>query len=245
MSYKPKAGCSEEPHDSWAGEWRLSRFERDCTAQHGGRGCAAAAAARCDWSVVAGEGKGGGAAAGRAGSGPALQQLRDAQRTGPAAGASDWGLADGCAAAQAVATECVCMRGRETVRASGLPPQCCIRRYSSFQSAFGKRRGEARRRVGAGDCAVRRRRPCGGANRRRHRAAPRAVRTRSDQLIRVAECVGGRRGTCRARPELSREEHHAAAMSTREVILDGGSPWGFRMHGGADVGQPLRISRVS
>jgi len=34
-------------------------------------------------------------------------------------------------------------------------------------------------------------------------------------------------------------------MSTREIVLDGGSPWGFRMHGGADVGQPLRISRVS
>lgn len=34
-------------------------------------------------------------------------------------------------------------------------------------------------------------------------------------------------------------------MTTREVILDGGSPWGFRMHGGIDVLQPLRISRVS
>ena len=34
-------------------------------------------------------------------------------------------------------------------------------------------------------------------------------------------------------------------MSTREIVLDGGSPWGFRMHGGADVGQSLRISRVS
>ncbi|XP_033609073.1 uncharacterized protein LOC111868667 isoform X3 [Cryptotermes secundus] len=34
-------------------------------------------------------------------------------------------------------------------------------------------------------------------------------------------------------------------MSTREIVLDGGSPWGFRMHGGADVGQPLRISRVN
>ncbi|GLV41195.1 CAP [Carabus blaptoides fortunei] len=34
-------------------------------------------------------------------------------------------------------------------------------------------------------------------------------------------------------------------MSTREITLDGGSPWGFRMHGGADVQQPLRISRVN
>jgi len=34
-------------------------------------------------------------------------------------------------------------------------------------------------------------------------------------------------------------------MSTRDIVLDGGSPWGFRMHGGADVSQPLRISRVS
>ena len=34
-------------------------------------------------------------------------------------------------------------------------------------------------------------------------------------------------------------------MTTREVVLDGGSPWGFRLHGGADVNQPLRISRVS
>ncbi|XP_044742795.1 uncharacterized protein LOC123305210 isoform X3 [Chrysoperla carnea] len=34
-------------------------------------------------------------------------------------------------------------------------------------------------------------------------------------------------------------------MSTREVILDGGSPWGFRMHGGSDHNQPLRISRVN
>ncbi|KAF5300157.1 hypothetical protein FQR65_LT09248 [Abscondita terminalis] len=34
-------------------------------------------------------------------------------------------------------------------------------------------------------------------------------------------------------------------MTAREVILDGGSPWGFRMHGGVDVQQPLRISRVN
>lgn len=34
-------------------------------------------------------------------------------------------------------------------------------------------------------------------------------------------------------------------MTAREVELTGGSPWGFRMHGGVDVNQPLRISRVS
>ena len=34
-------------------------------------------------------------------------------------------------------------------------------------------------------------------------------------------------------------------MSAREVSLTGGSPWGFRMHGGCDQHQPLRISRVS
>ncbi|KAK4883308.1 hypothetical protein RN001_006627 [Aquatica leii] len=34
-------------------------------------------------------------------------------------------------------------------------------------------------------------------------------------------------------------------MTAREVVLDGGSPWGFRMHGGVDVQQPLRISRVN
>ncbi|XP_015184533.1 PREDICTED: MATH and LRR domain-containing protein PFE0570w-like isoform X5 [Polistes dominula] len=34
-------------------------------------------------------------------------------------------------------------------------------------------------------------------------------------------------------------------MSAREVILLGGSPWGFRMHGGRDLHQPLRISRVN
>ncbi|XP_046819454.1 uncharacterized protein LOC124424442 [Vespa crabro] len=34
-------------------------------------------------------------------------------------------------------------------------------------------------------------------------------------------------------------------MSAREVTLLGGSPWGFRMHGGRDLHQPLRISRVN
>ncbi|XP_074033661.1 cbl-associated protein isoform X4 [Leptinotarsa decemlineata] len=34
-------------------------------------------------------------------------------------------------------------------------------------------------------------------------------------------------------------------MTTREVLLEGGAPWGFRMHGGADSGQQLRISRVN
>ncbi|KAF4530593.1 hypothetical protein B566_EDAN006799 [Ephemera danica] len=34
-------------------------------------------------------------------------------------------------------------------------------------------------------------------------------------------------------------------MTSRQVILEGGSPWGFRMHGGVDVGQSLRISRVN
>lgn len=33
-------------------------------------------------------------------------------------------------------------------------------------------------------------------------------------------------------------------MTAREVELSGGAPWGFRMHGGADQNQPLRISRV-
>ncbi|XP_045535025.1 uncharacterized protein LOC123721195 [Papilio machaon] len=32
-------------------------------------------------------------------------------------------------------------------------------------------------------------------------------------------------------------------MTTKEVELTGGAPWGFRMHGGADHNQPLRISR--
>ncbi|XP_011068490.1 PREDICTED: uncharacterized protein LOC105154570 isoform X3 [Acromyrmex echinatior] len=34
-------------------------------------------------------------------------------------------------------------------------------------------------------------------------------------------------------------------MSAREITLYGGSPWGFRMHGGCDTHQPLRISRVN
>ncbi|XP_063824124.1 sorbin and SH3 domain-containing protein 1 isoform X4 [Ostrinia nubilalis] len=34
-------------------------------------------------------------------------------------------------------------------------------------------------------------------------------------------------------------------MSAKEVELTGGAPWGFRMHGGADHNQPLRISRVN
>ncbi|XP_048007266.1 PDZ and LIM domain protein 5-like isoform X1 [Leguminivora glycinivorella] len=32
-------------------------------------------------------------------------------------------------------------------------------------------------------------------------------------------------------------------MTTREVELTGGAPWGFRMHGGVDQNQPLKISR--
>ncbi|XP_050664255.1 sorbin and SH3 domain-containing protein 1 isoform X10 [Leptidea sinapis] len=32
-------------------------------------------------------------------------------------------------------------------------------------------------------------------------------------------------------------------MTSREVELTGGAPWGFRMHGGVDQNQPLRISR--
>ncbi|CAG4915366.1 unnamed protein product [Colias eurytheme] len=34
-------------------------------------------------------------------------------------------------------------------------------------------------------------------------------------------------------------------MTSREVELAGGAPWGFRMHGGFDQNQPLRISRVN
>ncbi|EEB13066.1 alpha-actinin-2-associated lim protein/alp, putative [Pediculus humanus corporis] len=34
-------------------------------------------------------------------------------------------------------------------------------------------------------------------------------------------------------------------MSAREIILDGGSPWGFRIHGGCDLGMPIKISRVN
>ena len=40
-------------------------------------------------------------------------------------------------------------------------------------------------------------------------------------------------------------ESVSVSMSAREVTLSGGSPWGFRMHGGHDLHQPLRISRVS
>lgn len=35
------------------------------------------------------------------------------------------------------------------------------------------------------------------------------------------------------------------AMSARLVLLEGGSPWGFRMTGGIDTGSALRISRVT
>ncbi|XP_056636188.1 uncharacterized protein LOC130444871 isoform X14 [Diorhabda sublineata] len=34
-------------------------------------------------------------------------------------------------------------------------------------------------------------------------------------------------------------------MTAREVVLEGGAPWGFRMHGGVEHNQPLRISRVN
>ncbi|XP_039276820.1 LOW QUALITY PROTEIN: uncharacterized protein LOC111044999 [Nilaparvata lugens] len=34
-------------------------------------------------------------------------------------------------------------------------------------------------------------------------------------------------------------------MTKREVRLEGGAPWGFRMNGGSDSGHPLRISRVN
>ncbi|XP_047526348.1 sorbin and SH3 domain-containing protein 1 isoform X11 [Pieris napi] len=34
-------------------------------------------------------------------------------------------------------------------------------------------------------------------------------------------------------------------MTSKEVELTGGAPWGFRMHGGLDQNQPLRISRVN
>lgn len=40
-------------------------------------------------------------------------------------------------------------------------------------------------------------------------------------------------------------EHTTRRMTAREVTLLGGSPWGFRMHGGHDLHQPLRVSRVS
>ena len=31
----------------------------------------------------------------------------------------------------------------------------------------------------------------------------------------------------------------------RQVILEGGLPWGFRIQGGSDTGFPLRIARVN
>ena len=31
----------------------------------------------------------------------------------------------------------------------------------------------------------------------------------------------------------------------RQVILEGGLPWGFRIQGGVDTGFPLRIARVT
>ncbi|XP_060525885.1 uncharacterized protein LOC132701744 isoform X3 [Cylas formicarius] len=34
-------------------------------------------------------------------------------------------------------------------------------------------------------------------------------------------------------------------MTAREVVLEGGSPWGFRMNGGVDLKTPLKISRVN
>ncbi|XP_076258700.1 cbl-associated protein isoform X5 [Rhynchophorus ferrugineus] len=34
-------------------------------------------------------------------------------------------------------------------------------------------------------------------------------------------------------------------MTQREVLLEGGLPWGFRMHGGFDTKTPLKISRVN
>ena len=34
-------------------------------------------------------------------------------------------------------------------------------------------------------------------------------------------------------------------MSSFEVCLKGGGPWGFRLHGGKEFGTPLRISKVS
>lgn len=40
------------------------------------------------------------------------------------------------------------------------------------------------------------------------------------------------------------QEHVSVVMSARLVLLEGGSPWGFRMTGGCDTGAQLRISRV-
>ncbi|XP_030750991.1 PDZ and LIM domain protein 1-like [Sitophilus oryzae] len=34
-------------------------------------------------------------------------------------------------------------------------------------------------------------------------------------------------------------------MTQREVVLEGGLPWGFRMHGGVDAKTPLKVSRVN
>ena len=35
------------------------------------------------------------------------------------------------------------------------------------------------------------------------------------------------------------------ASDTFEVLLQGGSPWGFRLQGGKEFGAPLLIARVS
>jgi len=29
------------------------------------------------------------------------------------------------------------------------------------------------------------------------------------------------------------------------VVMEGGHPWGFRIEGGAEVGEPIRINKVS
>ncbi|KAH1005867.1 hypothetical protein HUJ04_006775 [Dendroctonus ponderosae] len=34
-------------------------------------------------------------------------------------------------------------------------------------------------------------------------------------------------------------------MTQREVTLEGGVPWGFRMNGGVDQKYPLKVSRVN
>lgn len=36
-----------------------------------------------------------------------------------------------------------------------------------------------------------------------------------------------------------------SSSSNRQVILEGGLPWGFRIQGGSDTGVQLRIARVS
>lgn len=38
---------------------------------------------------------------------------------------------------------------------------------------------------------------------------------------------------------------HGGSNHIRQVILEGGLPWGFRIQGGSDSGLPLRIARVS